>query len=57
MNRESPKPDNPKPDDIRQRRGFVHNLKWLVVLWCVGVGAAWLLALPFHLLVTLAMRK
>lgn len=46
-----------KPESTRQRRGFLHDLKWVAVLWCVGVGAAVLLTLPLHMLVTFAMRR
>jgi hypothetical protein len=46
-----------KHERTRRRRGFLHDLKWLVILWCLGVGAAALLTLPLHMLVTLAMRR
>jgi len=37
--------------DIRLTRTF-----WFIALWCVGVGGALLLALPFELLMHMAMR-
>jgi hypothetical protein len=40
-----------------QRRGFLHNLKWMFILWCVGFGATVLLTLPFHFLVEAMMHK
>jgi hypothetical protein len=40
-----------------RRRGLLHDLKWIAILWCVGVGAAVLLTLPFHILVTAMMHK
>lgn len=40
-----------------QRRGFLHNLKWMFILWCVGFGATVLLTLPFHFLVEAMMGK
>lgn len=44
-----------KPSD--RRHGFLHDLKWMAILWCVGFGATVLLTLPFHFLVTAMMRK
>jgi hypothetical protein len=44
-----------QPSD--RRHGFLNDLKWMVVLWCAGVGAAALLTLPFHLLISAMMRK
>jgi hypothetical protein len=35
------------------RRG---RIVWFVVLWSLGVGGAFLLALPFEVLMRLAMR-
>jgi len=35
----------------RLRRAF-----WFVALWCIGVGGALLLALPFEVLMHMAMR-
>lgn len=46
-----------KPERTNPRRGFLHNLKWMIILWCVGVGATVLLVLPFHLIVTAMMHK
>lgn len=46
-----------KHESTRPRRSFLHNLKWVVILWCLGVGATALLTLPLHILVTLAMRR
>jgi hypothetical protein len=40
-----------------QRKGFLHNLKWMFILWCVGFGATVLLTLPFHFLVEAMMKK
>jgi len=37
--------------DLRLNRTF-----WFMALWCVGVGGALLLALPFEVLMHLAMR-
>jgi hypothetical protein len=36
---------------MKRRRLF-----WFVVLWCLGAGGAFLLALPFEVLVRLAMH-
>ncbi len=44
-----------QPSD--RRHGFLHDLKWIIILWCVGVGATAILVLPFHLLVAQMMRK
>lgn len=49
--------ESPESESATRRRGWMRNLKWVFMLWCVGVGAAVLLALPFHLLVALAMRR
>lgn len=38
-------------ESTRPRRTFLYNLKWVVILWCLGVGATVLLTLPLHILV------
>ena len=38
-------------DDAKVRRVF-----WFIALWCVGVAGASLLALPFEILMRLAMH-
>lgn len=39
---------------VERRKGTrLKSLLWFVALWCVGVGAAMLLALPFKLLIQL----
>lgn len=40
-----------------RRRGFLHDLKWMIILWCVGFGATALLTLPFHFIVQAMMHK
>jgi hypothetical protein len=41
--------------DIKRRRGAgLKSTLWFVALWCVGVGGAMLLALPFKLLIQAA---
>lgn len=39
------------------RKASRQSLLWFVALWLLGVAGAALLALPFHLLVTMAMRR
>ncbi|MDR3099637.1 MAG: hypothetical protein LBV73_21540 [Paraburkholderia sp.] len=46
-----------KRDRTNRRRGFLHDVKWTIILWCVGVGAAVLLVLPFHFIVMAMMHK
>ncbi|SDH68196.1 hypothetical protein SAMN05216466_11242 [Paraburkholderia phenazinium] len=46
-----------KPEPSDRRHGFLHSLKWMVILWCLGVGATVLLTLPFHFLIAEMMRK
>ncbi|MFP6561673.1 hypothetical protein WJ542_25695 [Paraburkholderia sp. B3] len=46
-----------KREPTERGRGFLHDLKWIAILWCVGVGGALLLTLPFHLLVTAMIHK
>jgi hypothetical protein len=41
--------------DINRRKGSrLKSTLWFVALWCVGVGGAMLLALPFKLLIQAA---
>ena len=41
--------------DIKHRKGSrLKSTLWFVALWCVGVGGAMLLALPFKLLIQAA---
>jgi hypothetical protein len=43
--------------DINRRRASrLKSTLWFVALWCVGVGGAMLLALPFKLLIQAATR-
>ncbi|HKT96280.1 MAG TPA: hypothetical protein VJS30_07065 [Paraburkholderia sp.] len=46
-----------KRERTDRRRGFLHDLKWMVILWCVGFGATVLLTLPFHYIVQAMMHK
>ena len=42
---------------IKRREGWrLKSTLWFVALWCVGVGGAMLLALPFKLLIQAATR-
>jgi hypothetical protein len=41
---------------LSQKHSLLQDLKWMAILWCVGVGAAMLLALPFHLMVAALTR-
>lgn len=40
----------------RPRANKRGRIVWFVVLWSLGVGGAFLLALPFEILMRLAMR-
>ncbi|MFX1766974.1 hypothetical protein PWP93_31205 [Paraburkholderia sp. A1RI-2L] len=40
-----------------RRHPLLRDLKWTVILWCVGFGATALLTLPFHFLVVAMMKK
>ena len=43
------------PTDVKRRKGSrLKSTLWFVALWCVGVGGAMLLALPFKLLIQAA---
>ncbi|WP_158934989.1 hypothetical protein [Burkholderia sp. S171] len=43
--------------DTNRRKGSrLKSTVWFVALWCVGVGGAMLLALPFKLLIQAATR-
>lgn len=46
-----------KSERTGQHRGFLHDLKWIIILWCVGFGATVLLTLPFHFIVHAMMHK
>lgn len=46
-----------KREPSNRRPGFLHDLKWMLILWCCGVGAAVLLVLPFHVLIKAMMRQ
>jgi hypothetical protein len=32
-------------------RSLINRIMWLVILWCAGFGATFIVVLPFHLLV------
>jgi hypothetical protein len=32
-------------------RSLANRIMWLVILWCAGFGATFIVVLPFHLLV------
>jgi hypothetical protein len=40
----------------RHERSFGNRMMWVAILWCLGFGVTFLVALPFHLLVMMAMR-
>jgi hypothetical protein len=44
----------PPADPVPRSLGY--RVKWLVILWCAGFGATFLLVLPFHLLVQWAIH-
>jgi hypothetical protein len=46
-----------KRDSRDRRQRFMHDLKWIAILWCVGFGATVLLTLPFHFLVMAMINK
>ncbi len=46
-----------KRESSSRRTGFLSDLKWMVILWCLGVGATGLLVLPIRLLIAAAMSK
>jgi len=49
--------DGKTDTDINRRKGSrLKSTVWFVALWCVGVGGAMLLALPFKLLIQAATR-
>jgi hypothetical protein len=37
-------------------RTLANRIMWLVILWCAGFGATFLVVLPFHLLVQWAVH-
>ena len=43
-------------DNKRSKGSRLKSTVWFVALWCVGVGGAMLLALPFKLLIQAATR-
>jgi len=43
-------------DNKRRKGSRLKSTMWFVALWCVGVGGAMLLALPFKLLIQAATR-
>lgn len=45
-----------KQETSSRRTGFLSDLKWMVILWCLGVGATVLLVLPIRLLIAVMMR-
>jgi hypothetical protein len=45
-----------KNDGNRRKGRRFRSMLWFVALWCVGVGGAMLLALPFKLLIQAAAR-
>jgi hypothetical protein len=46
-----------KREPASRRHRFLHDLKWIAILWCVGFGATVLLTLPIHYLVMAMIRK
>ncbi|QYD67814.1 hypothetical protein KZJ38_15985 [Paraburkholderia edwinii] len=40
----------PTVETVRPR-SLANRIMWLVILWCGGFGATFLVVLPFHLLV------
>lgn len=46
-----------KKESSRRRTGFLTDLKWMLILWFLGVGATALLVLPIRLLIAAMMRK
>ncbi|CAB3759798.1 hypothetical protein [Paraburkholderia solisilvae] len=40
-----------------QPRSLANRVMWLVILWCAGFGATFLVVLPFHLLVQWAIHR
>jgi hypothetical protein len=46
-----------KREPASRHHRFLHDLKWIAILWCVGFGATMLLTLPIHFLVMAMMRK
>ncbi|SAK76667.1 hypothetical protein AWB75_04406 [Caballeronia catudaia] len=40
-----------------RRTGFLTDLKWMLILWLLGIGAVTLLVLPVRLLIAAIMRK
>ncbi|SMG58868.1 hypothetical protein [Paraburkholderia susongensis] len=46
-----------KREPANRQHRFLHDLKWIAILWCVGFGGTALLALPIHFLVMEMMRK
>jgi hypothetical protein len=41
---------------VGQPRSLANRVMWLVILWCAGFGATFLVVLPFHLLVQWAIH-
>jgi hypothetical protein len=39
------------------KRSFFRSSVWFVVLWCIGVTGAVLIALPFRILAKMAMQS
>jgi hypothetical protein len=37
-------------------RSLANRIMWLVILWCAGFGATFIVVLPFHLLVQWAVH-
>lgn len=46
-----------KQEPSSRRTRFLSDLKWMAILWCLGVGATALLVLPIRLLIAAMMRK
>lgn len=46
-----------KRERTNRGRGFLNDVKWIIILWCVGFGATVLLTLPFHFIVHAMMHK
>jgi hypothetical protein len=46
-----------KRESRNRRQRFLHDLKWIAILWGIGFGATVLLTLPFHFLVMAMIHK
>ncbi|SAK62679.1 hypothetical protein AWB83_02531 [Caballeronia ptereochthonis] len=46
-----------KKEPSSRLTGFLSDLKWMLILWLLGVGATALLVLPIRVLIAAMMRK